>query len=450
MTWLTTTLRGAAVAAVLVLGLVLGAAPALAVTVERVTSPGGVEAWLVQDHSIPIIAVSLAFRGGSALDPRDKAGLAEMVSSLLDEGAGELDSQAFQQRLADLSISLSFDGYKDTFRGGLRTLTRNRDQAFELLRLALGEPRFDTEPVERIRSQIQTIIARRANDPDYLVGRVFWTNIFGDHPYAMPRRGTEETVAAITIDDLRNFADQRFARDNLMLGVVGDITADELATLLDATFGTLPATSQPFSIPEAEIETKAEVIVVERDVPQSTITFGHKGLKRDDPDYYTAYIVNYILGGGGFSSRLYQKVREERGLAYSIGAYLSLWDHAGMVVGSVGTANERVGESLDVIRSEWARMRDGDVSEQELADAKTYVTGSYPLRLSSTRSIARILVAIQLEDLGIDYLDRRNSYIEAVTLDGVRRVARRLLDPDKLSVVIVGRPEGVEATRVIN
>ena len=243
---------------------------------------------------------------------------------------------------------------------------------------------------------------------------------------------------------------QRFARDNLMLGVVGDITAEELAILLDATFGTLPATSQPFSIPEAEIETEAEVIVVERDGPQSTITFGHKGLKRDDPDYYPAYIMNYILGGGGFSSLLYQKVREERGLAYSVGAYLSIWDHAGMIVGSVATANERVGESIDVIRAEWARMRDGDVTAQELDDAKTYVTGSYPLRLSSTRSIAAILVGIQLGDLGIDYLDRRSAYIESITLDDVRRVARRLLDPDKLSFVIAGKPEGITPTRILD
>lgn len=428
----------------------LFAVPALAVIVERVTSPGGIEAWLVQDQTIPIIAVRLAFRGGGALDPRDKAGLAEMVSSLLDEGAGDLDSQAFQQRLADLSISLSFDGNTDTFSGRMRTLTRNRDEAFDLLRLALTEPRFDPEPVERIRSQIQTIIARNQNDPGYLVGRAFWTNIFGDHPYALPRRGTKETVSAITIDDLHDFVGARFGRDNLILGVVGDITPQELAPLLDKTFGVLPAKSEPFSIPEAEIDTKSEVLVIERDIPQSTVTFGHKGLKRDDPDYYIAYVMNYILGGGGFSSRLYQKVREERGLAYSVGAYLSIWDHAGMIVGSVGTANERVGESIDVIRAEWARMRDGDVTAQELEDAKTYVTGSYPLRLSSTRAIAGILVGIQLGDLGIDYLDRRSAYIESITLDDVRRVARRLLDPDKLSFVIAGRPEGITPTRILD
>ncbi len=423
---------------------------ASAVDIEPVVSPGGITAWLVEDHSVPIISVSFAFEGGAALDPEGKEGLAEMVSALLDEGAGELDSRTFQERLADLSISLSFDGNKDHFQGRLRTLARNRDAAFDLLRLAISEPRFDEEPVERIRGQILSILARRVNDPDRIAGEVFWATVLAGHAYGRPNRGKAETVQAITIADLRGFVDSRLARDNLTIGVVGDITPEALTTLLDTTFGALPASSSPVAIPEGVAQAPGEVIVVETDVPQSTVIIGQQGLKRADPDFYAAYIMNYILGGGGFTSRLYEEVRNKRGLAYSVYSYLSTWDRAGLVVAGLGTANERVGESVDVIRTEWARMRDGDVGQEELDAAKRSLTGSYALRLETTRSIANTLVGIQLEDLGIDYINRRNGLIDAVTLDDIRRVARRLLDPNSLTIVIVGKPEGVKPTQTID
>ena len=433
----------------IVVAIGISAAAADAVEIEHVVSEGGIQAWLVEDHSVPIIAVSVAFEGGAALDPAGKEGLAEMVSSLLDEGAGAIDSQGFQQLLADLSISLRFDGNKDHFQGRLRTLSRNRDKAFDLLRLALNEPRFDDEPVERIRGQILSIIARRVNDPERIAGRVFWSTVLAGHAYGRSNRGDADTVKAITVEDLRGFVDRRLARDNLTIGVVGDITPAALATLLDTTFGALPATSSPVAVPEVRAQAAGDIILVERDVPQSTVILGHQGLKRDDPDFYAAYIMNYILGGGGFTSRLHDEVREKRGLAYSVYSYLSIWDHAGLVVAGLGTANEKVQESIDVVRAEWARMRDGDVSAEDLATAKRSLTGSYALRFETTRSIARTLVGIQLAELGIDYINRRNGLIDAVTLDDIRRVAARLLDPDGLTVVIVGKPEGIKPTRTL-
>ena len=426
--------------------LVIAAAPARAVEVQRVVSPGGIEAWLVEDHQTPIITLELAIRGGAALDPAGKEGLAQMVSSVIDEGAGDLDSQAFQGRLDDLSITLGFDGFLDTFRGSLRTLTRNHAEAFDLMRLALTEPRFDAEPVERIRSQIQTILARRLNDPDTIASNTFWAAVFPDHPYGRPRRGTAESVAAITTTDLRGSVAARFARDTLTLGVVGDITADALAPLLDQTFGSLPRAGQPFHVPEVSAGAAGEVIVVAQDVPQSTVVFGQPGLKRADPDYYAAYVLNHVLGGGSFTSRLYQEVREERGLAYSVYSYLNPLDHAAMWMGGVGTDNATVGQSLGIIREEWRRIRDDGVSAAELTDAKTNLTGGFALRFSDSRSIARTLVGMQLEDLGIDYIDRRNGFIEAVGSADLERVARRFLDPDALTVVVVGRPEGVAPT----
>jgi zinc protease len=426
-----------------VFALLLLAAPARAVEVQRVVSPGGIEAWLVEDHGNPIISMDLGFEGGGALDPAGKEGLAHLVSGLLDEGAGELDSQAFQKRLADLSITVSFDAGLDTFQGVVRTLSENREAAFELLGLALTQARFDPEPLERIRSQILVQLERETEDPNSIASLALRRAMFPDHPYGRPVKGTLENLPTITVEDLRRFVAERLARDRLYVAVVGDITAAELSRLLDKTFLALPERAAPFTLAETAPEAAGEVLVIERDVPQSVVLFGHGAVKRDDPDFYAAYIANYILGGGGFSSRLYGEVREKRGLAYSVYAYLNPLDHAGLIFGGVATANGRVAESLEVIRAEWARMGASGPSAEELKDAKTYLTGSYPLRFSSTANIAGMLLGIQFDDLGLDYVNLRNDLIEAVTPEDVRRVSAELFRADELTFVVVGKPDGV-------
>ena len=436
--------RSFAIALVLVLVAVL---PARAVEVQRVISPGGIEAWLVEDHTNPIISLDLTFRGGAALDPAGKEGLANLVSGLIDEGAGDLDSQTFQGRLQDLSIRLSFSTGRDNFSGELRTLTENRDVAFELLRLALTEARFDEEPVGRIRSQILAGLARDSQNPRSIVGRTMSKVLFPEHPYGRPVSGTAASVSGLSAADLRRFVAERFARDALVVGVVGDITAAELARRLDETFLGLPEAAASAEIADTVPDAQGGVVVVGRDIPQSIVSFGHAGIARDDPDYYAAYVVNYILGGGGFSSRLYEEIREKRGLAYSVYAYLNPLDHAALVMGGVATQNERVSQSLELIRAEWRRMAEAGPGETELHDAKTYLTGSFPLRFSSSGAISGMLIGMQLHDLGIDYLERRNGLIEAITLEDARRVAARLYDADKLTVVVIGRPDGVTATR---
>ena len=420
---------------------------ALAVDVQRVISPGGIEAWLVEDHSLPIISLALAFRGGAAADPVGKEGVSHLVSGLLDEGAGDIGSQRFQQILQDQSITLRFDAGLDSFSGSLRTLTRNRDQAFELLRLALNQPRFNSQPVERIRAQILSGLIRRQNDPNHLVGRAFWSNLFPNHPYGRPTRGTPETMTNLSANDLRLFVEQRLARDVLILGVVGDIGAAELGPLLDHVFGGLPAHAAALDMAQAEPAAAGKTIIVDHNVPQSVVVFGQRGLERDHPDFYAAYLLNHILGGGSFTSRLYQEVREERGLAYSVGTNLSPMDYANLWTGSVGTANRNVGTSIEIIRQEWAKMNSQGVSQEELDDARTHVTGRFALQLSSTNAIAGTLVSLQRQGLNIDYIDRRSDYFAAVTLEDINRIAAALLDPDSLTVAIVGRPEGVEASR---
>jgi zinc protease len=420
--------------------------PACAIEVQEVVSPGGIMAWLVEDHTVPLISVGVGFHGGGAFDPDGKGGVAHFVSALLDEGAGDLDSQAFQQQLNDLAIDLSFDAGIDDFTGSLRTLTDRRDVAFDLLRLAMTAPRFDDEPVERIRGQLLAILADGATDPGSIADRILWHTAFPSHPYGRPTSGTKDSINSISRDDLRRFVAERLARDNMVIGVVGDISADELKPLLDQTFGALPAHSTDMKVAATSLADPGTTIVADRDVPQSVILFTQPGIKRDDPDFFAVYLVNHILGGGSFSSRLINEIREKRGLAYSVGTDVVTLDHTGLLMGSVATKNDSAGETLSILKSEWARMRDQGPTEQELGDAKLYLTGSYPLRFTSTKAIADGLVGVQLEGFGKNYFDKRNGYVNAVSLEDARRVAKQLLDPGKLSIVVVGRPVGVEPT----
>jgi len=416
---------------------------ARAIEVDRVTTPGGLDVWLVADDTNPMVTLTFAFDGGAALDPPGKAGLAYFVSGLLDEGAGELDSRAFQHRLADLAIELSFDAGRDSFSGTLKTLTENLDEAIDLLSLAMRAPRFDADAVERIRGQILAGLRFDQNDPNTIARHAWYAALFPDHPYGRDPDGTPESIAAITQDDLRAFARSHLVRDRLRIGVAGDVTPERLAGLVDAAFGELPDTSDLPAVPGAVARADGRTVVIERPVPQSVAVFGHAGLDRSDPDWYTAYVVNYILGGGGFASRLMEEVRESRGLAYSIYSYLVPLDHAPIWIGGVATNNARVAESLALIRAEWQRMATEGPTAEELADARTYLTGAWPLRFTSTRAIASILVAMQQEGLPPSYLDERNAYIEAVTLEDARRVAARLMDPAALTTVVVGQPDGV-------
>lgn len=435
-------------AVLLVLAAWLPASSALATDIQRVTSPGGITAWLVHEPSIPMLSVQIAWRGGARLDPAGKEGLANLASGLLDEGAGDMDSRAFQIRLEDLAISLSFDAGKDNFYGKLKTLTKNRDEAFRLLSLAVSAPRFDAEPVERIRRQVLTGLIQDQEDPDTIASRLWFKRAFPNHPYGRPTDGTVDSVKAITAADLRKFAANRLARDNMIIGVVGDITAKELGPLLDKTFAALPAKAAPYDVGDVWPAQDGAVMLVEKDIPQSVVMFGERGIKRNDPDWTAAYVMNYVLGGGGFTSRLMEEVREKKGLAYSVYSYLYPFEHTGVLLGGVGTKNAKVAESLKLVREQLRRVRDKGITAEELADAKTYLNGSFPLRLSSNASIARLLVTMQVDHLGIDYLDRRADLINAVTLDDVHRVAKRLLKPDKLIVVIVGKPDGVDGERV--
>ncbi|WP_026988456.1 M16 family metallopeptidase [Fodinicurvata fenggangensis] len=436
----------------LLLGLLLCLATPLAaraMDIQKVVSPGGIEAWLVEDHSNPVLAVEFAFRGGSATDPEGKEGLAGLTAALLDEGAGELDSTAFQEALDNRSIRMSFNTSRDRFSGSLMTLTRNRDEAFDYLRMALTEPRFDDSAVQRLKSQYQVMQARRLQDPQSLAWNGLYRLLFPDHPYGRPSEGTPESIGAVEVADMRAFLENQLARERLYIAATGDITPKELGELLDETFGSLPEEGTATEVPDTTPHSAGGVAVVEREQPQSVVAFGQPGMARDDPDFFAAYIVNYILGGGSFASRLNEEIRQERGLVYSVSTGLNTMDHAAVLTGGLATQNARVAESLAVLRAEWQRLAEEGPTEEELANAKSYVTGAFARQLNSSDSIASVLLSIQMDNLGIDYIDRRTEEIDAVSMEDVRRVASALLQPEALSFVVVGQPEGVESDLVL-
>ncbi|MFI4995518.1 MAG: M16 family metallopeptidase [Hyphomicrobiales bacterium] len=417
-------------------------APVRAASVRKVTSPGGIEAWLVEDHANPLVAVQFAFAGGSSQDPAGKPGTAYLLSGMLDEGAGPYESAAFHEKIEDLAIDLHFDVDRDYFTGSLKSLTKNRDEAFELLRLSLAEPRFDASAIERVKAQILAGLKREAKEPNAIARNAFAAAAFPNHPYGMPLKGTLDGVPAIGRADLDAYRRRILARDGLRIAVVGDIDEAMLAVALDRVFGGLPAhaaLSPVVDIAMAGGQTRS----IDLPVPQSTIVFGVPGLARKNKDFVPAVVMNHILGGGSFTSRLWQEVREKRGLAYSVYSGLSPFRHSAMLAGATSTKNERAHESISVITEEIGSFAGGDVSADELDKAKKFLTGSYALRFDTSTKMARELLQAQLDDLGMDYFDRRNAEIAAVSADDIERVAKRLLDPKKMLVVVVGQPEGL-------
>ncbi|MHA7867584.1 MAG: M16 family metallopeptidase [Salipiger thiooxidans] len=424
------------------------ATPVLAeIDIQQVETPLGFKAWLVEEPSIPFTSLQIRFRGGTSLDAPGKRGATNLMVGLLEEGAGELDARGFAEAREQLAASFDYDASADAVSVSARFLSENRDAAVELLRESLVNPRFDQDAIDRVREQVLSGIRSDAMDPDAIANAAFDAMVFGDHPYGSDPQGTEESVTALGRDDMIAAHDAIMTRDRVYIAAAGDITPEELSALIDRLLGDLPETG-PALPPDVAAETTAGTTVVPFDTPQSVAVFGHEGLAIDDPDFFAAYVMNTILGGGSFESRLMNEVREKRGLTYGVYSYLAGMDHAELLMGRVASANDRIAEAISVIRDEWAKMAAEGVTEQELEQTKTYLTGAYPLRFDGNGTIARILVGMQMDGLPADYIASRNDRIEAVTQDDVKRVAARVLRPDALRFVVVGQPEGLEEPQV--
>jgi zinc protease len=412
-----------------------------AAKIRHLVSPGGIEAWFVQDATVPLIAMEYAFAGGGVQDPADKPGVANMVADLLDEGSGDLDSKTFHERLDRRAIELSFGATRDYFRGSLRMLKEDRDEAFDLLRLSLTSPHFDVVDVERIRSQLMSGLRRETTSPNALAGRKFLQAAYGDHPYGRETGGTLQSVPTITVNDLRDYTHRVLAKDTLRIAVVGDVDAATLGKLLDQTFSELPAKASLAAIPDVAAAKPPQQFFIPLDVPQTVVTFGGPGIERDDPNFMATYVVNHILGGGA-SSRLYREVREKRGLAYSVSESLLWMQHSGLFIGSTGTRSDRAAKTIEAINKEVSRMAEDGPTQQELNEAKSYIKGSQMLALDTSSKLASALLQYQLDKLPIDYIEKRNALVEAVTLDQAKQAAKRLWSHG-LMTVVVGRAEAI-------
>ena len=420
----------------------LASTPSHAATrIQHLISPGGIEAWFVQDATVPLIAMEYAFGGGASQDPADKPGVGNLVADLLDEGSGELDSKTFHERLDRRAIELSFNSTRDYFRGSLRMLKDTRDEAFDLLRMSLTSPHFDSADVERIRSQVISNLQSDTASPSALAGRKFLEMAYGDHPYGRPSDGTVESVPKIEIADLRDYVGRVLAKDTLRIAVVGDVDPDTLGRLLDRTFGHLPEKASLTPIPDVEAAKPPQRAFIPLDVPQTVVMFGGPGFTRHDPNFMAAYIVNHILGGGTLSSRLYKEVREKRGLAYSVYESLLWMDHSALFIGNTGTRADRAGETVDAINKEVRRMAEDGPTQQELDEAKSYLKGSQMLALDTSSKLASALLQYQLDKLPIDYIEKRNAIIDAVTLDDAKQAAQRLWGQGLLTVIVGRAPQ---------
>ena len=415
--------------------------PAAATQIDRVVSPGGIEAWLVEDHTVPMVVVTFAFDGGAAQDPDGKLGLASMLSDMLTEGAGPYDAAGFKTALADRSVQISFGASQAYLSGRLKTLSSERDAAFDLLRLTLAEPRLDAAALERVRAGTIATLNFQENDPGSIADDRWSEAAFPNHPYGRPIIGTKTTVGAITPADLQDLRRRTFTRDGLRVAVVGDIDAATLGPMIDRVFGGLAEKGDRQPVADIKVAT-AGPQTVPMPVAQAAIQLGYQALGRQEPDYFPQVVMNYILGGSTFTSRLYTAVREQRGLAYSVDSNIILLKHANVLAITAGTQAARAAESLSVIQSEIARLAKDGPTAQEVVEAKSYLIGSYPLGFASFDGLASLALQLQLAGRDRDFIDRYPGLIEAVTADQVKAVAKKLLSVENPPSIIVGTPAG--------
>ncbi|GAB4263153.1 MAG: pitrilysin family protein [Pararhodobacter sp.] len=419
------------------------AAPAI--EIQAVTSPAGRSAWLTEEHSIPFVAIDVVFTGGASLDPDQRAGAVSLMTALLTEGAGDYDAQGFAAALEALAGRISFEAGRDSVRMSIRALTENRDAVIDLAILALTDAHFSQQSLDRVRAQHIAGLEREAQDPNSIAQRVYAELGYAGHPYAVPTDGTPDTVAALTVDDILAAHRAALTSDLAYVGAAGDITAAELGAIVDRLLGDLPASNTP--LPEyRRFDAGPGVTVVAHPGTQSVIQFGLPGLHWDDDDFMPAFLMNEIFGGGGFGSRLMKEIRERRGLTYGIYTSLASYRFGDSYVGRFSTANESVGEAIDLVRQQFEWLAEGGITQEDLERAQTYLTGAYPLRFDGNESIARILASMQFQHYDIDYVNVRNDLVRAVTLEDVQRVARRLSHPHQLRFVVVGEPEGLDET----
>lgn len=417
--------------------------PAAAIDIQPVTSPDGHSAWLVEEHSIPIVSIEVIFTGGGAIEPEGRNGATALMTALLSEGAGDLDAQGYAAALEGLAGSISFEATRDSTTLSIRALSENRDAVIDLAVLALNQPRFDADSMARVRAQTIASLERTSHQPNTIAQQTYAAIGFDGHPYARPTDGTPESVAALTRDDILAAHRTAFSADRVHIGAAGDLSAAELGAIIDRLLHDLPSATAPLPAYRS-FGAAGGVTVIEHPGPQSVIQFGHAGIPWDDDDFMPSFILNQIFGGGGFSSRLMDQIREQRGLTYGIYTSLASSRFGDAFTGRFSTANDTAGAAIDLVRQQFDWLANGGITQQDLERAQTYLTGAYALRFDGNAAIAQILASMQFQSFAIDYVNLRNDLVRAVTLADIQRVAARLARPEALRFVVVGQPQGLE------
>lgn len=411
------------------------------VNIQELKTNNGIDFWFVEDRSVPIISMSFTFLGGSFFDDETKIGTANLLAALLDEGTGDLNGKEFQEKMNSLGMKLNFSSSKDKFSGFFQTISENKEESFNMLKSALLEPTLDDESIEKIKNQISSGLKIDQSNVQTISSRNFYSEFFKGHKFSHDKKGTIDSINNIKKTDLRLYLRNNIAASNLIIGVSGDISKENLVNLIDKTFGKLPVLEEKnFNIPEKKSFPNG-IKIIKKDTPQSAVTFGHKGISRDNKDFFAARIANYVLGGGGFQSKLYKKIRSEKGLVYSVYSYLSQFENNPFVIGGFQTKNDSVFLTIELIKKEWQNLKNNGISEKELKDAKSYFKGSFSRNFTSTSSIASLLNTLQYYELGIDYVKKREKIIEDVSLKDVNRVCLELFDKDELYFSVVGAPK---------
>ncbi|KCZ47380.1 M16 family metallopeptidase [Hyphomonas pacifica] len=412
--------------------------------IQQFTTPGGVSVWLVSEPSIPILSVELAWEGGEASDPEGMEGLADAVVYHMNEGAGDLDSLGFHMRMEELNMSFGCSASNLWTSCSASMLTDNASDAMDLIAEAFEDPRFDDGPFQRFVREQQVSLNTRETNAGYLAWRAQAQALYPDHPFA--RETSADSIATLTPELAKAHMRKLMVKDRLLVTAVGAVTPEELAPMIDEIAANLPETSDLPDIPAIDY-TAANAfgtVVVDLPQPQSLVQFVAPGVERKDPEFFPAYVLNYTFGGGGFKSRLMDTLRVQKGLTYGVYTSLSSGEKFQSWNGGGQTKNESAGDFIDGLKEEMSKISEGGVTEEELADAKAYLIGSYPLAFDSNAKIAGQMMSVRQDELGVDYFDRRNAMVEAVTLDDVNVVAAEYLAPDRFSYIVVGEPEGLE------
>jgi zinc protease len=405
----------------------------------RFIAPNGMTVLVLEQHFLPIVEIHALIKAGAAQDPPEKAGVANLVASLLDEGTTTRSSRQLAEQIDFVGGSLAVQAGEDYTTASARTLKKDIDLGFTLLADILQHPAFPKQEFERVRSQILGEISSDNDDPGHVAMKAFNQLVFQNHPYRWPVNGTEETLSKITLAEVQSFYTKEYLPNQVILTIVGDVTAEQATTLVQTHFGSWKKGVVPSrAVKKPPAIDKKTVQLVEKDLTQSTIVIGHPGISRTNPDFYAVTVMNHILGAGGFSSRLMDSIRDKQGLAYGIMSHYDARVMPGSFWINLQTRTETTNQAISGVLIEMKAIREAPVSDQELADAKAFLMGSFPLRLDSTSKLAQVLAQVEFFGLGFDYFSQYPKWIERVTKEDVQRVAKQYLDPQHYALVVVG------------